>query len=307
MGPRRDLTLIIDGNNMAHRAHYAYNLSFRGHDVSAIYGTVRMIQALIRQFKPQAVIICWDGGIPNYRKRLIPAYKGTRKRDQDPSRQDFVWQLQELQRIVPYFGILQVRRIGLEADDLMYQASIMLCDTHPIIVTSDEDLLQALSPTVSVYKPGKQNTLIEYEDHQMDFVGEEFVEWKALQGDSSDNIKGVMGVGPKTATKILDGISISERLQAKVDEYYASGAFDNAYDCIDLSCDRSGARYAILDAVHRPFDRVETIQWCIQYGFTSLMETHSLGMTFGKLKEPKFDIDGLGIPRVWDYKRYPYE
>jgi DNA polymerase-1 len=159
-----------------------------------------MLQSLITNYKPHSVVLCWDGGTPDFRKALVPSYKANRGKDRDELEYlDFMCQLQELWRILSQFGILQIKRKGIEADDLLYHASRLL-DGDAIIVTADEDLLQAVTDQVSVFKPGKKEQLITPDT--MEIPVEDFVEYKTLQGDSSDNIPGVNGVGPKTAQKI---------------------------------------------------------------------------------------------------------
>lgn len=295
------LALLIDGNNLAWRANYAYNLSFRGQDVSALYGVVRMVQALVKHHKPRSVIYCWDGGTPGFRKRLVPEYKASRRHKDDGTYTNFVRQAIELREVLPFFGLYQVYRRGLEADDLVYHASRML-DERSIIVTADEDLLQAVDEKTSVLKPGKKDLL--HTPEEMEIAPEDMVEWKVLQGDSSDNIRGVSGVGPKTATKIVHGEPVSERIAERVKAFYESGAYDAAYDCMDLSVDRAGAKHALLSSEYVPFDWRKCKSFCIKYGFTSLLEGN-LGQIFGKLREPMFNTRGLAIPRVWDYKRAP--
>lgn len=300
------LTLLIDGNNMAYRAKYAYDLSPCGKDVSVVYGSVRMLQALVKRYKPESVIYCWDGGTPDFRRRLVPGYKAHRKHKDDPTYPEFILQLQELQDILPHFGVLSVFRRGMEADDLLYHASRLLVGDS-MIVTSDDDLLQAVSERTCVLKPGGKRDDVVYTLDNMDIDPQHFAEWKALQGDSSDNILGIAGVGPKTATKIINGKAVSDRVNERLSQFCESGAYWAALDCIDLSFDWTGARYILLNTEYIPFDKVKCTRWAIQWGFVSLIESYPLGMVFGKLKKPTFDAGELVTPRIWDYKRFPDE
>lgn len=297
------LVLVIDGNNMAYRARYAYDLSYRGYDVSVMYGVMRMLQALLSKYKPNGIIFCWDGGVPDYRKRLVPQYKANRKSGKDGSHEQFVSQMVELETMMPHFGILQLRRIGIEADDLIYHASHAVQADRVMIVTSDDDLTQAVTETVSIIRPRKGRDEIITQDDIL-YRPEDYVEWKALQGDSSDNIPGVKGVGPKTADKIMRDEPISDRLAAKVSEYYESGAFDRAYACIDLSGDWSGSKYVIAHASYETFSNSRCLKWCMGWGFTSIIEAGSMAHTFGRLECPRFKMNPP-LPRVWDYKRCP--
>lgn len=297
------MVILVDGNNMAHRARHAYNLSYRGADVSVMYGVVRMLQTLVSKHRPDACVVCWDGGTPAFRKRLVPSYKAHRHKAEDPSYPDFIRQLDDLREILPFFGVLSVWRRGIEADDLLYQASRLIWG-HSLIVTSDQDLLQAVTKTVSVLVPSK-NLVLELDE--MDVPPDLFVEWKTWQGDSSDGVPGVVGIGPKTATKIVFDEPISDRLQARADAFFQSGRYNEAYDCMDLSQDRSGARYVLLNTPYIKYHNGRCMRWALKYGFMSLVETRPLGASFGRLQAPEFDAEGLAVPRVWDYARYPVD
>ena len=301
------MNLIIDANNLAHRARHAYHLSFRGHDTSVTYGVMRMLVALIKKFEPSSVILCWDGGTPGFRKRHVPAYKAARKeKKKDPTWNEFITQLCELERILPHTGVLQVKRTGIEADDLMAHASRLVVG-KALIVTTDDDLLQCVSRNVNVYSPIRDVMythanfveLIGYPVHQ-------HVKAKVLQGDSSDGIEGVRGVGPKTVLKLLAGraCDIPESTQARLQEFLDSGKYMASYVTVDLSNDMVGAKYTILNTRWQPYNK-SVMMWCVKRGFTSLVEAAPLGAVFGKLGQPKFKGDLHVTPRIWDYKRYP--
>lgn len=294
--------LVIDANNMAYRAKHAYRLSYKGQDTSVLYGVIRMLQSLIERHNPYSVIMCWDGGVPNFRRELVPEYKAHRSHDEDPTYPVFIEQLRELENILPCFGVLQARRRGIEADDLMYQASRMLND-EVLIVTTDDDLLQAVTEGVSVLKPSKANTLatIEKFEELMGFPVEKFVDWKVLQGDGSDGIAGIKGIGPAWATKIVTGVKLSDRIQGYLNDY-PTEKFDAAWDTISLAADRVGARKVLLDAEYTEYDNARVYKWLMQFGFSSIIEAGVTG-TFGTLRQPIFNCD-VQVPIVWDYKRY---
>lgn len=304
--------LLIDGTNMAHRARHAYQLSYRGRDTSVTYGVMRMLMALVKKHKPVGVVFAWDGGTPGFRRRLVPTYKTNRKRDDtDPSWISFLSQLNELERILPSTGVLQVRRRGIEADDLIAQAAIMAVDDC-LIISNDDDLLQCVDEGVSVLKPGKKDVVYDIDNFE-ELVGYpvyQFVAAKVLQGDSSDNIPGVHGIGPKTAQKIFSGphgnasiANLTGRLRERTMEFIEDGKYNASYTAIDLSEDRTGARRVLLEAEWQPYDNKAVMSWCIKYGFTSIIEAGSLGLLFGPMKKPVFDAEELRVPRVWDYGR----
>lgn len=298
------MILIVDGNNLAYRARHVFDLSIKGKDISVIYGVLRLLQLMIKKHKPSSIIICWDGGSPAYRKKLIPEYKKRDKSD-DVTYANFISQLKELQEAIKYFGILSVRKLKVEADDLMYHASKMLITTEPIvIVTTDDDLYQAIDERVSVLRPGKKEVMVTSENfEELTAVPdpELYVDYKAYQGDGSDNIPGVRGVGPKTAAKIVNLEPISDRIGIKIDAFVESGAFFNAYDTIDLSVDRCGARQALIDTQYFRYRRKEVLDICFKYTFASIVET-GLPQTFGMLRKPIISVQGV-TPVIWDAER----
>lgn len=305
-------TAIIDVSNMAYRARYSYSLSHNDKDTSVTYGVLRMLMSVVKDLRPTSVIMCFDGGRPLYRERLIQQYKSHRKHDDDETYQEFLRQVYELWRILPYFGVLCVRRAGIEADDLMYHASRMLDDTS-MIITNDDDLLQSVDLWTSVYKPMKkggykQIGLVNFKE-EVGVDPENFLQAKALLGDSSDNIPGVKGIGPVTMTNMFangaEDLSIlNDNLRRKVLEFYGS-IYQSVITCIDLSHDLCGAKMALVNAFWMPYTKKRVYTYCFDNAFTSLIEAGSLGQLFGPLKQPTF-VSGYRTPRIWDTKRSPW-
>lgn len=304
--------MIIDANNMAHRARHAYHLSHAGRDTSITYGVLRMIMSLVKGYRPDSVVACFDAGRPLYRQTLVPQYKEHRNHDNDETYGEFVGQLIELQHILPYFGVLCAQRYGIEADDLLYQASRMLY--RSTIVTGDDDLMQAINENTDLLKPTKKGYQPVNLGNFRDVAGvppEWFLVAKALRGDSSDNIPGVIGVGPATVEKIfeqgfMDLSAIKNlTLRWKVEDYLKTGLYPAAMACMDLTHDLCGARNALVSAVWIPFTSKIVYKYCMTNAFSSLIEAGSLGQTFGPLKKPKFDTSDCRLPRIWDANRHP--
>lgn len=303
--------LIVDASNMAYRARYAYNLTNHGRDVSVTYGVLRMLMTLLHAQCPSSVIMCFDGGRPKYRQELVPSYKANRKHDDDPTYIEYVRQVAELYRKLPYFGIMCVRREGIEADDLMYHASRMLSGSK--IVTNDDDLLQAVDDNTSVLKPTKKDYKEINTANFRDETGVAkscFLSAKVLMGDGSDNIPGVAGVGVVTASKMfsngyVDLPSLNDKLRARVEEFIKSGAFRLSLDCMNLEHDLSGARRVLTSALWMPYNGKLVYKYCIDNAFASLIEAGSLGKLFGSLRKPEFIVNGWRQPVIWDTNRYP--
>jgi DNA polymerase-1 len=311
-------TLLIDGNNMAYRAKYTFNLSHKGVDVSVIYGVLRMINSLANKFEPSSIIVCWDGGIPEFRRQALPEYKANRHRDDDPLEyEDFLRQIQSLEMYtLPLLGVISARKDGAEADDLIYHASRIISGDI-IIVTSDKDLLQAINMRTKVYSPNKD--IVYTEEIVMDEFGisvEDYVHWRAIQGDSSDNISGVKGIGEKTATKLfnefgsLTGIvnkalginpregNISDRLKDNINEFGFQKLTANV-KVMALYADRVGAKMEIIRAVERwrPSNKDRIKHYLMRNAFASLMNgDFYYSMTL--LDRPRILTDGIRCPAV---------
>lgn len=200
-------TLIVDGNNLAHRVRYTFSLDYRGEDTSVTYGFIRVLVADIHKLNISSVIVCWDGGTPAFRKELVPEYKANRTRDwTDLEVESFYGQIKDLRRVLPAMGVVNLFKKGVEADDLMYQASRTIDDAC-IIYTGDGDLLQAVTADgrVQVYMPVKES-MVNW-DNFKELVGVEpkhFLDFRTMKGDASDNIKGVPGIGEKLAADVLE-------------------------------------------------------------------------------------------------------
>ena len=315
------LALLIDGNNMAYRARHSCSLSHNGKDTSVLYGMIKMLASLITKRNPDHVIVAWDIGVPLYRRELIPAYKANRRYDDDLERAGFIDQMNELYSTLGDFGVLQLRRRGIEADDFLHHASAML-KGQSIIVSSDNDLMQSVSDNVSVLKPantGKAETLVTMDNFET-ITGvpvKRYVLYKVLQGDSSDNIPGCRGIGPKYASVATNAVNsdrtmihdvifaLRSSLTGRLRIFFNDGAYRKSYDTINLKRDRTGARYCILNAPWTVYNSKQARAWCMDNGFVSISKI-TLGAVFGRLTRPEFDSSGI-IPYVWDYRRTPLE
>lgn len=319
-------TIIVDGNHLAHRAKYSFNLSNKGTDTSVTYGFIRTLWSYIRRFHPESVVVCWDGGVPEHRRKALPEYKANRHKDDDPLEyENFQRQMRELRLFaLPLMGIISVHKPSMEADDLVYHASRIL-DGNKIVISGDHDLLQCISDDVMVYHPGKD---ILFDSGKLEEVFgislKQFVDWKALQGDSSDNIPGVPGIGEKTATKLFHeydtltgitnaaaGINPKGKIVGKIGENICTFGLDriakNVY-VMALYADRVGARKAIIDAInsYKPTNKSLLKRYYISNGFISLHDGE-LYNTLGKLRKPDLELNGYRVPIVLNGRRQPVD
>lgn len=307
------LNLLIDGNHMAHRCRHVFHLDNHGIDVSVTYGFIKNVESLIKRFKPTSVLVMWDCGFPEFRAQAVPTYKSGREHGDPEEYEDFIRQLNELCEIFKVMGITSVRKSMTEADDLLYQASRIL-DGNNLIVTGDADLLQAVNATTSVFVPAKDKvvTVANFEEVAGTKL-DRYVDWRAIQGDSSDNIPGVMGIGPATATKLFEafkdlsgiynaanGHSPIGDIREKTKEAIISFGWDRLVKNVftmALYADRCGSRQAIVNEIanYRPVSKQAVKKWLLANAFVSLLE---LPNALTSLNAPQLKVDIFRAPVV---------
>lgn len=190
--------LIIDGNNTMHRAYHAYaRLTNQGKPVNIIYGMPQLVNALIHQFQPDDVYICWDEARHKERLRLCPEYKAKRKTKTKEQIEDMMHQKKKVIELFNSLGIKQLIGKGMEADDYIYALVRRLRKSNQItIVSTDKDFHQLLRPSVRIFNTAKHQ-LIHHKNLKalFGYSPEQCVDYLSLLGDDSDNIKGYRGMG----------------------------------------------------------------------------------------------------------------
>ena len=244
MSERRKKLAIIDGKSVFYRGYYAMpNLSTGdGVPTGGVFGFATMALELIKKLQPDYVCVAWDKPKTNIRKRLemYPQYKAGRK----PAPPDFYTQIPILHDLLDAFSWPLYELDDYEADDIMGTLAVQAekKDVETLLITSDLDVLQLVTHHVKVYALKRGFSNIE-EFHPESFEAKyglkatQFLDLKALKGDSSDNIPGVPGVGEKTAIELLkqyetlDGVyknlpdikeSVRKKLEAGKDSAYLS-------------------------------------------------------------------------------------
>lgn len=217
--------VLIDGKSVFYRGYYAMpNLATKdGTPTGGVYGFAVLSLEVIKRFKPDYVAVAWDKPKTNIRKRLelYPAYKAGRK----PAPPDFYVQIPLLHEYLEACNWPLYEIDDYEADDIMCtlakKAEAKGIET--IFITSDLDVLQCVSPLTHVYLLKKGLSNIEAVDperfeEKYGIRVDQFIDLKALKGDSSDNIPGVTGVGEKTAIELLKQYETLEGVYSHLDE-----------------------------------------------------------------------------------------
>lgn len=217
--PRR--FLIVDGHAYAYRAFYAIRHlnSPNGKATNAIYGFIKMLMKMQAQLQPSYLMIVWDGGLAEERMVLLPEYKA--QRGEMPS--DLEQQLDEITSYLRAASITSFCQTGFEADDFIatFAKKSVAMGVPVVIASADKDFMQLVSPQVSLLNPNDKSELLWGEEKVREKTGvapAQIVDWLSLIGDSVDNIPGVSGVGPKTATDLLKQFGTLEEIYRRIDE-----------------------------------------------------------------------------------------
>ncbi|MGN0333211.1 MAG: DNA polymerase I, partial [Lachnospiraceae bacterium] len=215
----------IDGHSILNRAFYGLPdlTNSEGLHTNAIYGFLNIMFKLLEEEKPEYLTVAFDVHAPTFRHEMYEEYKGTRK----PMAEELRQQVPVMKDVLRSMGIKIIESAGLEADDLLGTLSKRGEESgmEVTIISGDRDLLQLATEHVKIRIPKTKQGRTEVEDYYAKDVHEryqvtptEFIDLKALMGDTSDNIPGVPSVGEKTATKIITEYHSIENAYAHVDE-----------------------------------------------------------------------------------------
>jgi DNA polymerase I len=195
---------LVDGSNQAYRAYHAIQTDMRAPDgfpTRALYGFVRMLLKMFREGRPDFVAVTFDKG-KGWRHERFPAYKA--KRLDMP--EDLQKQWPELCPLVEAFGYRAIMEEGAEADDLLGTLALQHAsdDLHVFIVSGDKDFSQIVSDKIRILDLQRDQDIGPAEvQEKWGVPPEKMIDLLALMGDSSDNIQGVPGVGPKKAAQYI--------------------------------------------------------------------------------------------------------
>jgi len=208
------MILLIDANNLLARSFYGRQPFYdsKGRPIHAVSGIVNWVLKFHHAHKPKMIIACWDSVGLTFRHQLYPAYKANRK----PKPTELLDQIPRAKKALGNLKISQVAVSGFEADDIIGTLAAKSNDLVRI-VTGDRDMFQLINRNVMVdylraRKASQQLTLLQHEEAYGIDPGQ-WVDFKALVGDTSDNISGVPGIGEKTVWPLLkQGLTLKDLL-----------------------------------------------------------------------------------------------
>ncbi|MEM8494217.1 MAG: 5'-3' exonuclease H3TH domain-containing protein, partial [Planctomycetota bacterium] len=214
---------LIDGHHQFFRAYFAIRGGMTspvtGEPTNAVFAYTAMLLKLFKDYQPTHVALVIDTPEPTFRNELYPEYKGQREDPPD----DFAPQIPRMIELTEKFGIPVLGKPGAEADDIMATLAVKLTAGDPDLrirlVSKDKDLDQVLSDRVSLFdvQEGTEMDAAALEAKK-GITPETAVDYQALIGDTADNVPGVKGIGPKTASKLLDQFGSLDTLIARVDQ-----------------------------------------------------------------------------------------
>ena len=220
---------VIDGNSLVNRAYYAMRnpmITKDGIFTQGIFGFLNMLEKLKRDYEPEYMAVAFDMKAPTFRHKEYEEYKAGRKK-MPP---ELAMQIPLLKDVLRAMNIKQIEMEGFEADDIIGTIA-RRAEEEGIgvyIITGDKDELQLATDTTKVILTRKGVSEFELYDREAmiekyGFTPQQFIDFKGLMGDQSDNIPGIPGVGEKTATKLILEFGSVENLLANTDDIKPKG------------------------------------------------------------------------------------
>ena len=305
--------LILDGNSVINRAYFGVKpLTTReGLYTHAIYGFLNILERMEKEEQPDAVCVAFDLHGPTFRHLRYDGYKATRH----GMPEELAMQMPVMKDVLRAMNIPMYECQGWEADDVIGTVG-KICSNNGwecVVVTGDRDSLQLIDENVHIKlvisKPGQTTATLYTEEkfrEEYGFEPKKLIDLKALMGDSSDNIPGVAGVGPKTATDLLlkfgslDGVyenladaSIKPKLREKLEKDK-----ENAYLSYELATivPEAPIDFEPKDAVIQPYNKPELYALFQKLEFVKLIDRY--GLRGAAVEQPKAEKNRVKLPQV---------
>ena len=280
--------VLVDGHSILNRAFYGIPelTNAAGVHTNAVYGFLNILFKILDEEKPDYLTVAFDLKAPTFRHKMFDNYKGTRK----PMPEELREQVPLIQEVLKAMNIQVVTLEGYEADDVLGTIS-KICEKEGLlvsVVSGDRDLLQLASSKIKIRIPKTKRGGTEIEDYLEDDVKEkyqvtpqEFIDVKALMGDTADNIPGVAGIGEKTATKLiveyhsLDGIyeNIDNMKTSKMKQSLIDNK-ETAYLSLDLAriCIEAPVEFSLDAALIKDFYTKEAYDYFVELEFKNMLK-----------------------------------
>ncbi len=269
--------LVIDGNSIINRAFYGVRplTTKSGKHTNAIFGMINIISRQLDAIKPDYAAVAFDLKAPTFRHKMYAEYKAGRH----PTPEELLSQFDDAKECLRLMGLHVLELPGYEADDIQgtvaYMAHTAEEETESYILSGDRDLLQLIDSKISVLLAGNSDTQLMKRDEFFAKYGiepKDFVDMKALMGDSSDNIPGVAGIGEKTAQSLIS----------------LFGSLDGIYENIDSPDIKKGVKEKLIRDKDNAY----------------LSKTLAKIETQAPIKESLYDLKYEGINRPALYKKF---
>ncbi len=230
MKSKKKTFVIVDALALAYKAYFAFInrplLTSKGEPTSAVYGFITQLFKIIEDTSPDYMAIAFDSKEKTFRHEMYDKYKSSREAMPD----DMVPQIQRIRDVVDAFNIPVYIKPGFEADDLIGTAvkQAEKLGLKSFMVTPDKDYIQLITKNTVLVKPGRSTDEIQYIDipkvkEDMGFDPLQMIDYLALVGDSSDDIPGVAGVGPKSATPLIQEFGSVEGIYKNIEKIEKKG------------------------------------------------------------------------------------
>ncbi|UTC61439.1 DNA polymerase I [Treponema sp. OMZ 787] len=219
----KDTIYVLDAYALIYRSYFAFIsrplTNSKGENVSAVFGFFKSLHSIFTEYNPKLFVTALDSLTPTFRHEMYKEYKATRDKTPD----DLHAQIDKIEEILKIFKLPAVRCNGFEADDVIASISALAEKEgrECVIISGDKDLMQLVSKTTTMLKPGKIKA---WEGLGAENVKEEWGVYPAgmldllsLIGDTADNVPGVKGVGPKTAVKLLEDYKTLDGIYANTE------------------------------------------------------------------------------------------
>jgi DNA polymerase-1 len=306
--------VLIDGSGFIFRAFHALPPMTRpdGTPVNAVFGFTNMLAKLLKEHEGTHIAVIFDAGRTTFRNRIYPDYKAHRP----PPPEELIPQFALVREATAAFGVPAVELADWEADDLIasYARAAEEAGGKATIVSSDKDLMQLIRPCVVMLDPIKQKPI--GPDEVMEKFGvapEKMVEVQALMGDSTDNVPGVPGIGPKTAAQLIGEFGTLEAVLAAAPAMKASKRRDALIENAEKArisrklvelCAEVPLPVPVADLNPRPPEREALAAWLRAQGFRSILTRLGLdgdGQAGSTATMPAATAQPAALPRQGEF------